>query len=193
MKATHIGKTIIVWNKQSDENISELIESLKAIINVYRDLTKYNKIDKPIPIKLLKNNQYLCIVEKNREVFVCATKINKDGCKIYNYSPVINGDDLFYSLPLLKKCHYELKNKIYLTQHYPNTKWIKLPSIKSFEEYLLTPNINPESFIHGLKNNTLSKMSKQFLEDVGISLQKSDFSKDLQNSIDDINSILEER
>jgi len=189
MKATHIGKTILVWNKLSDEEILRLIASLKQILNDYRNFTKLIDTDKPIPINLKDDNQYLCIIKKNSEIFLCATK-NKNE---YSYNTIINADFLFKSIDLLENCKCLLKQRINTTQIFSNTKWIELPSIKSFEEYLLTPNINPESFIRNLKNNTLSDMSKRFLEDVGISLQKSDFSKDLQNSIDDINSILEER
>lgn len=75
MKATNIGKTIIVWNKLSDSEIIEIINVLKEIIGNYRKYESQNLFNRPIPIALEEPNNYLCIIKKHHEIFICATRI----------------------------------------------------------------------------------------------------------------------
>lgn len=196
MKATNIGKTIIVWNQLTDNQASDLIQTLKDIIINYRKLEQYNFFNRPIPIALEEKNNYLCIIKKHNEVFVCSTRnVNKDGGHSFSYNAIINGDFLYDSIYLLKNSYEKIQKQINILQKYPQHEWIKLPFSKSFENYCLSPNINPQNFIHHLENGTLSENSKDFLRQAGVALdQENNFSRELQNTIKDVNDLfIEER
>lgn len=68
---------------------------------------------------------------------------------------------------------------------------MKLPYNKAFEDYAMTPNINPQDFIKHLQSNSLSEFQKHFLTQVGISLDSPQYSSDLQNTINKANEIFE--
>jgi len=194
MKATNIGKTILVWNQLSDVEIGELITVLKNIIKNYRTLNNDKVNNRPIPIALTQKNEYLCVLKKREEILVCSTKtITNTGENSYNYNFVINADSLYSSLYFLKDSFNYLQDHIRVLEKFPNTEWIKLPFNKAFEDYCLSPNINPENFIRNLERGTLSDMSKQFLRDVGFALEDSEFSEDLQKTITEANEIFFER
>ena len=194
MKATHIGKTILVWNELSDKQASRVITALKDIISKYRLLTNNSGLNRPIPIALKNDNNYLCLIKKHNEIFVCSTKIsNNKTITPYVYNAIINIDFLYKSIEMLENAFDDLQSHIDILQRFPNTEWIKLPFNKAFEDYCLSPNINPENFIKNLERGTLSEMSKQFLRDVGFALEDSEFSEDLQKTITEANEIFFER
>lgn len=112
----------------------------------------------------------------------------------FNYNPIINADFLYESMYLLKNSSNKIQKQINILEYFSQTEWIKLPFNQAFETYCLVPNINPLDFINNLKRNTLSDTYKQFLKDVGFSLENSTFSRELQNTIKEINDLfLEDR
>jgi len=75
MKATNIGKTIIVWDKLSDSDAKRVINALKIILINYRQLTQDCVVDRPTPIALKDDNNYLCIIKKTwRDNGLCNKK-----------------------------------------------------------------------------------------------------------------------
>lgn len=187
MKACHIGKTIIIWDKLNDSEISRFINAIFNLISSYKQYTNNEGYNKPIPIKLFDKNQYLGILKKHNEIVISISKLNKN----WNFIPILNADELYKSLDAIEQ--YNLQKYLKSYEKFPDTYWIKLPYNQAFESYSLSPNINPENFIKNLEKGTLSNQDKQFLKEVGISLEKQDYSKEVKDMIDEINELLDER
>ena len=157
-------------------------------------LTNNSGLNRPVPIALKNDNNYLCLIKKHNEIFVCSTKTsNNKTITPYVYNAIINIDFLYKSIEMLENAFDDLQSHIDILQRFPNTEWIKLPFNKAFEDYCLSPNINPENFIRNLEKGTLSDMSKQFLRDVGFALEENNFSKELEETIKEANDIFLER
>ena len=167
MQSTHLGKTILVWNRLSDSEIKRIINSLTKIIENYRKRTNGLGFSKPIPIPLYSNNTYLSIVLKHNEIFVSTTRNDKK----WDFNPIINCDELYKSIELIEE--YDIAKYMSICEKYPDTKWVELPYNRAFEEYSLSPNINPQDFIKHLQSNSLSEFQKHFLSQVGIALDSS--------------------
>lgn len=185
MQSTYLGKTILVWNRLSDSEISRIIDSLTKTIEDYRKRTNGLGFSKPIPIPLYNDNTYLSIIIKHDEIFVSTTRNDKK----WDFNPIINCDELYKSIELIEE--YDINKYISICEKYPDTNWVKLPYNKTFEDYAMTPNINPQDFIKHLQSNSLSEFQKHFLTQVGISLDSPQYSSDLQNTINKANEIFE--
>ena len=172
MKAITIGKTILIWDKLTNEQITELKQSLIQILKWYDNICKNYKMDIPIPIKLKQKNQYLSIVTKNNYTLLSTNMVKQSSARIYNYSPIVNGDILYDSIYILKNCKEDLEQYVKTSLKYPKIEWMKLPYIEAYENYLLSPNINPDNFIKSLQKGTLPETYRKFLSDVGIALDK---------------------
>lgn len=167
MKVITLGKTIIVYESLTNNQIKELKEALTQMLKWYDEYDAKDTIKTPIPIKLKQSNQYLSIVYKNGSTI---TSTNNSNHK-YNYSPIINGDSLYESLNIIKNCKEDLKQYIETSLKYPEMEWMNLPYNKAYEDYLLSPNINPENFVKSLTTGNLPETYKNFLSNVGIALE----------------------
>lgn len=183
MKATNIGKTIIVWERLSDEEATRLVKAITHIVLDYQEKTSGDGCKKPIPIALLNKGSHLAIIKKQNEIIVSTNKFNGK----WSFMPILNGDELYPSVALLER--YSCKKYLTIYERYPNTIWIKLPFNKAFEEYSLSPNINPQNFIRHLETGTLSETYKQFLRDVGLALEDRHYSAELQSTIEEANNL----
>lgn len=194
MKACHIGKTILVWNKLNDKEIIRLVNSIKDIIKIYRDNYITQNDNRLVPISLIEEGNYLCIMKKNNEI-MCTVSEEFDDLKNihFNYKHIINADILHKSIELLENAHDDIKTHIKILNKFPETEWIKLKFAQDYETYLLSPNMNPEDFIKSLQNDSLPNMYKQFLQEAGFSLEIKDYSKDVADVINEINEELFER
>lgn len=199
MKATHIGKTIIVWDKLSDMEAQRVITALQDIIINYRQITKDIEIDskeknRPIPIILKDSNQFLCIMKKHKEILISAVKgTDKNNKTQYLYNAILNADYLFKSIDLLEDTLDDMTSHARILQQFPDTEWIQLPFSEEFNRYSLSPNINPEDFIDSLLKGNLSEIQKSFLHNVGLSLTAPDFSASLQQTIHKVNQLFEDK
>ena len=155
INALHIGKTIVVWDKLNDEEIKSLVYSLVDIIKIYKE---ENIDNKPIPIKLIEKDKLLSIIKKHDEIVLSLTKNNGK----YIFNPILNGDELYKSIGILKNAEYTLKSEIKICKQFPNTKWIELPFYQAFEIYAMSPNINPEDFIENLKKGLYQIFKNSF-------------------------------
>lgn len=188
MKAIAIGKTIIVYNYLSENQIKELLDSLKKIIEICRMNENYKYVETPIPITI-PNHSYLCIIKKHNEILISVTKNIKNE---FQYTPILNGDELYKYINLLNNNEVRLNNRIDMIYKVKEkSEWVKLPYNEAFESYSLSPNINPQDFIKALEKGTLSELYKNFLKNVNISLSNTQISNDLQQKIQDVNVFLE--
>lgn len=108
MNATHIGKTIIIWDKLNDHQISELLSVLKNIILVYRKNISILTQPISIPIPLKQNNNFISIIKKHNEILISMNKYKNN----IDFSPILNGDILYESLEILKNPEYYIVSKI---------------------------------------------------------------------------------
>lgn len=187
MNAVNIGKTILIWNELNNSEITQIIEGLEKIIEKYRNITNGHGYKRPIPIPLYKDNNYLSIVFKHNEIFLSTTR--KDSKWYFN--PIINCDELYKSIEFIEE--YDINKYFSICEKYPDTKWIELPYNKAFELYALSPNINPKNFIENLEKGHLSEFYKNFLKEVGFSLENTKVPKEMRQNIQEINDFLEER
>ena len=187
MKACHIGKTIIIWDKLNDDELIRLLKALSNLISKYKIYTNNKGYDRPIPVPLYKDYTYLGIIKKHNEIVVSISKLDES----WKFIPILNGDELYKSIERIEV--YNMKPYLKSYEKFPDTYWIKLPYNQAFETYALSPNINPESFIKNLEKGTLSSYEKQFLKEVGISLEKQEYSKEIKEVLDEINELFEER
>lgn len=187
MNSLLIGKTIIVYNRLSDTQAIELVNSLKEIILTCRKNILFDSINTPIPITI-PNHSYLCVVKKHNEILLSVTK-NKE--RNIEYLPILNGDELYKYISIIKNSTEIINNRINMLSITKNVNWVKLPYNKAFEEYTLSPNINPQDFIKHLQLNSLSEFQKHFLTQVGIALDSPQYSDDLESTIHRANEIFE--
>lgn len=172
IKAHAIGKTILVWKNLNENQANELINALHSIINNYVNLNT----NISIPILLKQKFHYLVVVSKGENVILSASKINTNKENNFLCSPILNGDFLYESLAYIKDCQKDMEMRLHTSKQMPYYEWVNLISNKSFDSYLLSPNMNPEDFIKSLQTNQLSNMQMQFLKDVGIALQENNNS-----------------
>ena len=187
MNTILIGKTIIVYNRLSDIQVIELVNSLKEIILTCRKNILFDSVNTPIPITI-PNHSYLCVIKKHNEILLSVTKNKERGIE---YLPILNGDELYKYISIIKNSPDIINNRINMLSITKNVDWVKLPYNKAFEDYAMTPNINPQDFIKHLQSNSLSEFQKHFLTQVGISLDSPQYSSNLQNTINKANEIFE--
>lgn len=117
MKATNIGKTIVVWKNLTGEEAKKLVDALKKIILVYRNCPK-DTFFKVIPIQLVDKNNFVSIIKKRNEVLI---SMNKNNDK-FTYSAIINGDELYKSIGILENLEQLIKNRIRIAEKFSNSK-----------------------------------------------------------------------
>ena len=97
---------------------------------------------------------------------------NKDSKDAFVASPIINGDEIYESLEYIRAVYKtEIAKRIGLYKSRPMEKWINITYNKDTEAYLLSPRPNPEDFVEKLKQDNLSKMYRDFLDEVGAALK----------------------
>lgn len=83
-------------------------------------------------------------MKKHDHIVVSVSKQNKS----LSFSPILNGDELFNYAEFIKfTAEKDIKQRFKIIKLYPKSEWVKLPYVQAFEEYALSPNINPQDFV----------------------------------------------
>ena len=179
MRASTLGKTILIWEKLTDAQVKELQAALSEILKNYKELNT----NMALPLTLKEKFQYLVVMQKENNVIVSSSKIGQDPNSKFVYSPILNGDVLYNSIEQLKCAKREMLKRCNVCNKLPHHKWINLEFNKSIESYLLSPNMNPVDFIQALQSGNPPVMYKKFLENVGFALNQNSVEKATNNSL----------
>lgn len=168
MKVATINKTIVVWEKLNDKEAKELISTLSEMLSYYA--SKHTASQVSFPLK--DDFNYLSIIYKNGYSVLSVIKNKQQMPVTITCSPILNGDKLYESLPILKNYQRNIDKRLRIIKNFSNYEWINLSINKEIDNYLLSPNINPDNFIKSLQKGTLSETYRKFLSEVGIALDK---------------------
>ena len=115
MNVSIIGKTILVFEKLPWIQRQELCSAIKQMEDNYDSIIRnmdYKRIT--IPIRLKESGKYLCLIDACGTTTVAMYKNEKR----YLGNPIINGDDLYNSINLIKNSSFLIQERINASKIY---------------------------------------------------------------------------